>query len=99
METEYLECKCGSSEHILRFVYDDGDGKEEPEIYTEVLLHMYMGFFHRLWLAFKYVFGFRSQYGHYDCWLMKEEDSKKLKKIIDRYEKDFKNYKKSCRTY
>jgi hypothetical protein len=74
METEYFDCKCMSSEHTLRFVYDPDDN----ELYTEVHLSQYRNVFVRVWVAIKYIFGFKSKYGHWDCWLLKEKDCERL---------------------
>jgi hypothetical protein len=74
METEYFDCKCMSSEHTLRFVYDPDDN----ELYTEVHLSQYRNVFVRVWVAIKYIFGFKSKYGHWDCWLLKKKDCERL---------------------
>lgn len=78
MTTHYFDCKCSSSEHTLRFVYDP----LENEIYTEVFLDQNRGFFKRIWVAIKYIFGYKCQYGHFDCWLMKEEDCAGLIELL-----------------
>lgn len=83
MHIEYFDCKCLSSEHTLRFVYDP----EDNELYTEVFLSQYRNIFMRIWVAFRYVFGYRCKYGHWDCWLLKAEDCQRLinltKKVVD----------------
>ena len=78
-KAEYFECKCDSSEHTLRFVYDD----EDDEIYTQVFLHA-PSFFQRVWQAIKYVFGYKCKYGHWDCTLLKKEDIPKLIALLER---------------
>ena len=83
MQIHYFDCKCSSSEHTLRFVYDP----EDNEIYTEVFLSQYRNLFQRIWTAIKYIFGFKCKYGHWDCWLMKEEDCKRLVELVNRVSK------------
>jgi len=67
MKTEYFECSCSSAEHTLRFVID------EEDVYTEVHLTT-KAWYKRIWTAIKYIFGFASRYGCYDCTLIKPED-------------------------
>jgi hypothetical protein len=77
---EYFECQCGSSEHILRFNYD----KENNEITTEIQLIQYHNIFKRIWIAIKYIIGYKCKYGSWDCWMMKNEDCERLKKLLDK---------------
>lgn len=83
ISTHYFDCKCESPEHTLRFSYDP----EDNEIYTEVFLCQYRNPFQRIWTALKYVFGFKCKFGHWDCWLMKEEDCKRLVELVNRVAK------------
>ena len=78
LNIKYLECACYSSEHTLRFIYD----QEENELYTEVHLNSY-GFVKRLLIAIKYIFGYQSKYGSFDCFIMNPKDRKKLIKILE----------------
>lgn len=83
MKTEYFECICDSSEHVLRVVKDDND------IYIEVQLHKHHNIFKRMWLAVKYIFGYESEYGHWDCWIIKnKEDANRLINILEGYTKN-----------
>ena len=77
--TEYFECQCGSPEHALVFTLD----KEDNEIYTSVFLDQYRPWWHRIWVAIKYVFGYKCMYGHFDCCLMRPEDAKRLISLLD----------------
>ena len=79
-EPQYFECACHSSEHTLRFMWDD----EDNSIYTEVLLSQYHGFFKRVWMALKYVFGYTCRYGHFDCFLMQPKDADRLKQMLSK---------------
>jgi len=78
----FIECACGSDEHTLRFVLD----KQEKELYVTVFLAeqpLYL----RIWNAIKYIFGYKSKYGHFYCWTMNPEDVDKFKKMIEDFEK------------
>ena len=77
---QYFECACHSTEHTLRFMWDD----EDNSIYTEVFLNQYHNFFQRLWTAVKYVFGYKCQYGHFDCFIMQPKDTARLRQMLDK---------------
>jgi len=77
--THYFECKCGSSEHTLRFVLD----KDDKEIYTEVYLNQWRSFPKRLWLGIKYIFGYKCRYGNWDCWELHENDIERLRDMCN----------------
>lgn len=47
-----IHCSCGSLDHCIRFSYYEG----EDELYIETLIDNQVGFWDRLWRAFKYVF-------------------------------------------
>ena len=78
---KFISCDCHSDEHTLRFnlIYSD-DGS--PELYTSVYLHQYRGFWKRVWVAIKYVFGYNCKYGHWDCFSANEEKIKELKAFL-----------------
>jgi len=79
--THFFECDCGSSEHTLRFILDN----EEKEIYTEVYLNQYRSFSKRLWVGIKYIFGYKSKYGHWDCWNLCKEDAARLRDMCGKF--------------
>lgn len=80
--TEYLECACHSDEHTLRFILSlDEYG---PEIYTSVFLGDYPWGWKRIWTGIKYLFGYKSKYGHWDCFQMRPEDAERLKAMLDK---------------
>ena len=79
-----LECACHSDEHALKFTlykWDDG-----PEICTSVFLSRYHNIFGRIWVAIKYVFGYKCKYGHWDCFLLRPKDADRLITILKKYE-------------
>ncbi len=77
--TYFFECNCGSKEHTLRFVLD----KDEHEIYVSIFLNQWRPFYKRIWVALKYVFGYKSKYGHWDNWTLCEDDAGKLREMVD----------------
>jgi hypothetical protein len=70
-EFRYLECSCSSPEHTIRFARDED--------------FLYMTFFlengswpRRLLTAIKYVFGHKSNYGHFDEVVLGREEINRL---------------------
>ncbi len=82
--TEFFECRCGSSEHTLRFTLDIED-PEDKELFTSIFLNQYRSIWKRIWIAIKYVFGYKCKFGHWDCWIMKENDAKRLRDMCDKF--------------
>ncbi len=90
MSTEFFECQCRSDEHTLKFILEQySDDSNDLEIYTSVFL--YEGsWWQRLWIAVKYVFGYKCRYGHWDNFIMRHEDVDRMLKLCQQY-KDIRN--------
>lgn len=80
MTTEFFECACFSDEHTLKFSYDP----DENELYTSVYLNQYRSIWRRIWVAIRYVCGYRTKYGHWDCFILRPEDAARLRSLVDR---------------
>lgn len=80
MQYHYFECKCRHDEHVIRFVIDKDDG--EINFYCHVFLAE-KPLFKRIWLAIKYVLGFKTKYGHFGEWILNKKDAKRLRKLIN----------------
>jgi len=85
MKKEYFECTCDSDEHRLVFQIDDTEDDWPPEVWAGAFLHTYKGFFKRIWVAIKYVFGYKCKYGHFDCFTLKPEDAPRFKQMLEQY--------------
>ena len=84
MEKRYLECNCEASEHLVRFGW--WTNEKDPNLqylYIEVQTATWMGFWSRVWTAFKYIFGL-GNIGWSET-IMFEGEAKKLRNIIDEY--------------
>lgn len=79
MDKHYIECDCHSDEHVLRFAIDSDDG----ELYLSTFLHHYQAWYKRVWIAVKYVFGYKSKYGHFDCTVMSGDNLYRLREVCD----------------
>jgi hypothetical protein len=86
-ETEWFECRCHSDEHVLKFSFDTEALKNHdiPEMYVSIYLSQYMNIWKRAWIAIKYIFGYRSQYGDWDTFLIKPQDAELLIQMLERY--------------
>ena len=96
-ETDVFLCNCGSPEHQIIFqVSDFSDGMddkmlddwpvEERQMMTiHFNLSQYRGFFKRLGTAIKYLFGYKSKYGHFDCIILNYDDAKSMIKSLQKY--------------
>lgn len=81
MNNHFLVCECNSSEHTLRYMYD----QENKELYTEVYLNNHNSIFKRIYIAVKYIFGYTSKYGHFDCTIMSKKEASKLFHFLRKY--------------
>ena len=84
-KTEFFECHCFAEEHTIKFSYEE----EYNELYLSVFLNQYRPWWHRIWVATKYVFGYKCRYGHWDTWSLNVDDADRLRDFVDRViEKD-----------
>jgi len=79
MKTVWFDCDCKSAEHAIRFVFDEKDG----DLWLDVHLNHYFGFFKRCIHAIKYVFGYKCQYGNFDVWCLDKKDTQKLIDLLE----------------
>jgi len=69
----HIVCDCYSPEHTLRYMWDP----DHRRLYTEVYLRPKV-WYKRLWVGLKYIFGYTSMHGHWDCTLMDEDSMGQL---------------------
>lgn len=82
--TEWMECECYSDEHVLRWDLDAS--LEYPDLYASVFLTQYRNVIKRIWVAIKYVLGYKCQYGHWDCFTMRPRDIGRMRQLLNRFE-------------
>jgi len=75
----YFECKCGSTEHTLRFTFDKGN----KELYTDIYLNQWRPLWKRILVGIKYIFGYKCKYGEWDCWVLNKADAKRLRDMCN----------------
>lgn len=84
LKREYFECHCSCPEHRLVFAFET-EPDDFPELYTEVQLDNHRNIFKRIWLAVKYVFGYKCSYGAYANFSLNPEDTERLIKMLENY--------------
>lgn len=75
----YIECKCHSPAHLLRFAFGYDD-----EICMDVFLNPWLRWHKRAWRAIRYLFGYHCDGGHWDCTLIDVLETRKLRALIDK---------------
>lgn len=81
IQTEYFECACHDNEHLLIINYDP----EYGDIWVDVHLKNYPWYM-RLWIAIKYIFGYKTKYGCFSTWMMNNKDAQKMIDLINKKE-------------
>ena len=84
----YLECLCGTPEHLLQAVLDKDDESWNDDInYGGICFYIqliqYRTFWKRFWTGLKYMFGFQERYGYWDCADLTPEGVEKLRDMCD----------------
>ncbi len=79
--THYFECRCGSTEHTIRFTLD----KEDNELHTDIYLNQWRPLWKRIWVGIKYIFGYKCKYGDWDCWILNKDDAKRLRDMCSEF--------------
>lgn len=85
MKKDYLFiCECGDTSHQF-IVQDFGDEwieeDGEKRLYISIHLNEDKNFFQRLFIAIKYLFGFKSKYGAFNEIILNKNQLKRLKEI------------------
>jgi hypothetical protein len=75
---------CYSTEHQI--VINKADWGEGKTAYLAVHLHNYRNFFKRVGVAVKYIFGYKCRYGHWDEFIITDENYKPFKRMVDFFE-------------
>lgn len=90
VEKLYIQCECSSDEHLVklsRWKNDSGD-PDDDWVSLTVHLHAWEGFFRRIWVAIKFVFGYRCRYGEWDEVVISPSDFDKFIQFFEAAKKD-----------
>jgi len=78
MNVKYIDCACKSPDHVIRL----GKFDDEDEAWLEVQLPSYHNVFKRIWMAIKYVFGYKCRYGYWDCFIIHKEEAEQIREFL-----------------
>jgi len=86
IESYYFDCTCSTPEHTFRFIRCPEDGT----VWMEVHLSRWRSVFKRIWVAIKYVFGYRCRFGNWDTCELHPADAEKMIALMEMILKDAK---------
>lgn len=92
MKHEYIECACGSSEHFVRIMNEPE--LTYPHLYVSLQLHPFYGFWKRVLLAFRYIFGLSNRFGFWTDAMLTGDEVLKLKNICESHLSAWEKYNK-----
>lgn len=75
-------CACHSFDHQIIFSVFEDDTLP-PQVIVTIHLKTYRNIFKRIWVAIKYVFGYKSRYGDWDEFIFNPDDLEDLKKYLN----------------
>ena len=87
LERHYFECDCGAPEHMMKFLFIKDE--KPPMLFAYFFLNNPDNIFKRIWVAIKYVLGYKCKYGHFDEWILGRDDADRLIGLLE-------NYKEYC---
>lgn len=73
-------CQCYNTEHQLIFSYFP---EEKEDVYVSVHLIPEYRIWKRIWIAIKYIFGYKCKFGHFDEFIFKRTDADKLQSVVN----------------
>ena len=78
--TEFMGCACHSPEHVMQLML----WTEEPKMLCIYMCLNPEVWYKRIWLAIKYIFGYKSRFGHFDEFMIKPEDANRLIEMLNK---------------
>lgn len=85
-KNQFFVCQCTSDEHTLRFDFDP----EYHEISTSVYLKHFEAWYKRIWIAIKYIFGYKSRFGAFDCFMFDPNDADRMIEFMQKIKENTK---------
>lgn len=83
---DFFTCVCGSDEHVLHITLDETPiGDDPPELWVSMFLWEW-SWYKRIWIALKYIFGYKCRYGHWDTAAIQPHDAKRFSELAVWYQ-------------
>jgi hypothetical protein len=83
----YFECICNGPEHFIKFSFFNED---DGELFLTTFLKQDHKWYKRIWVALKYIFGYKCKHGHFNEIIINPKDrvvfynlAKKFKEFHD----------------
>ena len=90
----YFECDCGTDEHIFCVTSEDLEDDFPPQLYFHIQMSQYRNVFKRIFEGIKYIFGYKSKYGHWDTINISEDDLNRLIILFHQHRVKLEKYSK-----
>lgn len=87
MKPDLILCDCYSPEHQILILKDDSFGEDYKEVIFQYHLVTHRNIFRRIWVALKYIFGYKCKYGAWDETIITKDNYQPLKEVIEFLEK------------
>jgi hypothetical protein len=87
----YFECSCHSPEHLVKFSFYNEE-TDEGDLYLSTFLNPEYRWYKRVWVAIKYIFGYKCKYGHFDETIIDPKDRDKFYNLAKKF-KEFHDQK------
>ena len=92
LKRHLIICECGTPEHQVIFQYFDDEKPEWQELYMDFHLVNSGNIFKNLWTGIRWAFGYKSNYGQFDEFIINPEEVKNmiafLQEFVDASEKE-----------
>ena len=80
MYHKYIDCICDHPGHTIRFSWFEDD----DFVYVCTFLNA-QGFWQRLWIGIKYIFGCSSKYGHFDETMLSKQQITEIRDLCSEW--------------
>jgi hypothetical protein len=86
-ESVVLDCSCSSTDHAIVLHHYQWDDENYPQLDLNMQMAPSSGFWRRVWIALKYVFGGASPcgYGHWNETGLHPREARQLRDVLDRF--------------
>lgn len=95
MDETFVSCECDNPAHAMMLSYYDDDINDYdpktdnhpviPELSFNLQLNPYFGFWKRLWVGIKYIFGYSYKGGHWNSCLVSEDNARTIIKYCNKF--------------
>jgi len=90
LKTHYIECgRCSYSGYTIRWSREKDEGRWDRDVYVSYHLDTNKHFLKRIWGGIKYIFGFRSIFGHFGSTQLNVAEIEKLIRFFERALEDW----------